>query len=155
MLRKKLEPGTENWIETNTTKFGEQVNGNAGEARGGLDYEKVRELWNWAGPASNAIVMPMYEDGVFEDDFTIAEREAGTDKVVTGLRRKLDGQVADDDAEDDDGDQKMEDMMPAAANTASEVHGAIDTSLSSMPIDDVLKFATIGVLPVNGALANR
>lgn len=145
LLRKKLEPGVEDWIEEYTTKGvdGQQrVNGAPSE---GLSRNELRELWNSAAPTSQGIVGPMLEeDGEFGDDFTIAEREEGVENVITGLRRKLDGES--DDEDDEDGDEKMEDVIPSA-KVAAEEEGGVDTSLPPLPLDSVLRFMTTGARP--------
>lgn len=145
LLRKKLEPGVEDWIEDYTTKFEEK-----NEApEGGLSTTELKELWTFAGPTSASIIGPMLEeDGAMEDDFTIAEREGGVENVVTGLRRKLDGGDSEDedevDEEDEEGD-KMEDVMPAVPKDAGEK--GVDSTLPPKAIDEVLKFVSTGRLP--------
>ena len=130
LLRKKLEPGAEKWIEDHTTPP-------TTEAGQGMKAEDLRELWQWAGPTSQRIIGPMLEeDGAFGDDFTIAEREDGVENVVTGLRRKLDGESEDEDEEDEEGGEKMEDVMPGK----TEEEDGIDTSL---PTDTAGKSITL------------
>ncbi|KAK3722925.1 mediator of RNA polymerase II transcription subunit 8 [Vermiconidia calcicola] len=173
LLRKKLDPGVENWIEEHAT--GKQHKDDAGaQMNGGVDHGRLsdaelRELWNWAGPTSDGIVRPMLEDdGEFQDDFTIAEREAGVEIVVTGLKRKLGGaseDASEDEDEDDEGDE-MEDVMPSGSGsgpggmrlpwempsgdgTGNPENDAGDTSLPPMPLESLLKFATAGVVPNN------
>ena len=145
LLRKKLEPGVEDWVDVHTTKVDDApVNG--------LGRDEMKELWNWAAPASAGIVGPMLEEGgEFEDDFTIAEREAGVETVVTGLERRLDGDEEEDEGDEDDeydeeGD-KMEDVMPSVKKDDGEK--GIDPTLPAMPVDSVLRFTTTGVIPGN------
>ncbi|KAK3715177.1 mediator of RNA polymerase II transcription subunit 8 [Vermiconidia calcicola] len=174
LLRKKLDPGVENWIEEHTTgkqrKDDEsaQANGNAG-GHGGLSDAEMRELWKWAGPTSDGIVRPMLEDdGEFQDDFTIAEREAGVENVVTGLKRKLGGESEDasEDEDEDEEEDEMEDVMPSGGGSGpggmrlpwempvsngpgNPEDEAGDASLPPMPLESLLKFATAGVVPSN------
>lgn len=76
----------------------------AGE--GGKRFEAQMELWNWAGRAANELARQHEWGG----DFTLAEREAGVENVVTGLRRKLiDSDSEDGSLESDENDVKMED----------------------------------------------
>ena len=151
LLRKKLEPGVENWVEEYTTgrkKEGGEEHVNGVEPTDGSSDSELRELWAWAAPTSAGIVGPMLEeDGAFADDFTIAEREAGVEDVVTGLKRKLDGESDED--EDDEGDEdKMEDVMPSFAKSAKpEDDGDVDPSLPPLPLEAVLRFTSSGTLP--------
>lgn len=138
LLRKKLEPRVEKWIEEHTNTA--STNGSKG-----LKDAEMRDLWKWAGPTSQGIVGPMLEeDGAFGDDFTIAEREGGLDNVVTGLKRKLDGESDDEDDEDDEENEKMEDSMPAAGGATEE---GIDPSLPPIPLESLLRFTATGALP--------
>lgn len=69
-------------------------------------FEAQMELWNWAGRAANELARKHEWGG----DFTLAEREAGVENVVTGLKRKLiDSDSEDGSLESDEDDVKMED----------------------------------------------
>ena len=156
LLRKKLDPRVEDWIEGYTSPLerdngGQEVNG-AEAAVSGLSSEELKELWNWAGPTSNGIVGPMLEeDGEFGDDFTISEREAGVENVVTGLRRKLDGESDEEDEEEDGEGDKMEDVMPSAAKSSDdEDEEGVDTSLPPVPLEKVLRFISTGAVVGTG-----
>lgn len=73
---------------------------------GGNRFEAQMELWNWAGRAANELARQHEWGG----DFTLAERKAGVENVVTGLRRKLIETVSEDgSSESDEIDIKMED----------------------------------------------
>lgn len=73
---------------------------------GGKSFEAQIELWNWAGRAANELARHHEWGG----DFTLAEREAGVENVVTGLRRKLvETDSEDGSSESDENDVKMED----------------------------------------------
>lgn len=142
LLRKKLEPTSEAWVENHTTKYETSEHGS------GLSSQELRGLWTWAAPASAGIVRPMLEDdGAFEDDFTIAEREAGIDSVVTGLRRKLDEGEAEDDDEDGDESMAMEEVVPTANGGNNAVEVGIDPALPAIPLDGMLRFMSKGALP--------
>lgn len=139
LLRKKLEPRAEGWIDEYTSMANDVT------TEGSLSRDEFADLWSWAKETSTSIVRPMYEEGgAFEDNFTIAEREAGIEKVVTGLKMKLDGQDSDEEDEDD----KMEDVMPSAAAAATaQTEAGIDATLPAIPLDNILKFTTTGALP--------
>lgn len=72
----------------------------------GKRFEAQMELWNWAGRAANELARQHEWGG----DFTLAEREAGVENVVTGLRRKLiETDSEDGSSESDENDVKMGD----------------------------------------------
>lgn len=67
-------------------------------------FEAQLELWNWAGRAANELARQHEWGG----DFTLAEREAGVENVVTGLRRKLvETDSEEGSSESDENDVKM------------------------------------------------
>jgi mediator of RNA polymerase II transcription subunit 8, fungi type len=150
LLRKKVEPGVERWIEEHTTQTTNHEPGSRD-----LENAELRKLWAGAAPMSQGIVGPMLEeDGAFGDDFTIAEREGGVENVVTGLKRKLDGgdsESDDDDYDfDDEGDEKMKDE-DSKSKIAGDVEGkeeGIDTDLPPIPLESLLRFMTTGAVPV-------
>lgn len=79
----------------------------AGWQDGPKMFEAQMELWNWAGRAANELARQHEWGGAF----TLAEREAGVENVVTGLRRKLIETDSEDggSSENDENDVKMED----------------------------------------------
>ncbi|MCJ1350740.1 MAG: mediator of RNA polymerase II transcription subunit 8 [Icmadophila ericetorum] len=127
LLRKKLEPNVEDWVaegKTIATRTGK------GE---GLKHEELRELWNWAGMAANEQARRHTWGG----QYTIEERERGVENVITGLKKKL----KDDDAEEEwDEDEEMED-------DADEKMPEVETG-PPLPINDVFRFMMTGVIPV-------
>jgi mediator of RNA polymerase II transcription subunit 8 len=153
-----LEPGVENWIYEHTTKqqAESQVNGAEKHEQAQQDKE-LRELWSWASQTSNSIVVPMMEeDGAFDDDYTIAEREAGVESVSTGLKRNLDRDSEEDDDEDEADEtegESMEGVQLGAGVSAKEEDG-IDPSQAPMPLESVLRFMTTGILS-SGSRPNR
>lgn len=128
LMRKKLEPRAESWIDRYTES-------EAGQKKGPLSDQDVRELWNWAGPTSNSVVRQLIEDGAFDDDYTLAEREDGVENVVTGLKRNLD---ADEEDEGEDKDEhendKMEDVRPNGPRLD------MDPTLPPLPLESWLRF---------------
>ncbi|KAK5171927.1 mediator of RNA polymerase II transcription subunit 8 [Saxophila tyrrhenica] len=138
LLRKKMEPGVEKWVEEHTSTTTDV---------GGTKGEEWRALWNSVGPTSQGIVGPMLEeDGAFGDDFTIKEREEGVEDVVTGLKRKLDG---DSESEDED-DEKMDDVMPSG-----EKEEGVDPRLPPLSLESVLRFTTTGERPPELRMGRR
>ena len=86
----------------------------------------MAELWHWAPIEANHEARERDWGG----DFTLEEREAegGVKSVVTGLKRPLD--VGDEDEEEEEEEE-------AEAEKEGE---------APMPLADVLKFMTTGVL---------
>ena len=153
LLRKKLEPGAEDWIYEHTTKRqAEQKANGVGKHDHAMTDDDLRELWSWASETSRAIVFPMVDDGgAMSDNYTIAEREAGVENVATGLKGDLYRDCEDDeDDEDDDMDENdMEDIVPSGQSARSDEE-EFDPSLPPMPLENVLRFMTTGALPSAG-----
>lgn len=81
-------------------------------------FEAQMELWNWAGRAANELARQHEWGG----DFTLAEREAGVENVVTGLRRKLiDSDFEDGSSESVEDDVKMEDDVVGGKDDNKEM----------------------------------
>jgi hypothetical protein len=152
LLRKKAEPAVEAWIDDNTNpaKVAKWDDG----AETGLREDEEQELWAIAGPTAKARKEHMEENLVWEFDYSLAEKRAGMDKVVTGLRRPLNKYYLEDedDDEDEDEDEKMdmgEDAMPAVKppnDPFKDVKG-VDTRKPALPVETWLKFMNTMVLP--------
>jgi mediator of RNA polymerase II transcription subunit 8 len=153
LLRKKAEPAVEAWIEdhTNPAKVAKWDDG----ADTALQEDEQRELWAFAEPARKEHHNHVEETRVWDFDYSLAEKRAGLDTVVTGLRRKLNKYLYDDEDEEDDEDEDEEmgeDAMPAAKppnDPFGDVKG-VDTSKPAMPVEAWLKFMSIMVLPMPG-----
>lgn len=151
LLRKKLETKAEDWIEE-SVHISDDPRSNG--AAGVLKAEDMRDLWSSAMEIQQAMVAQLTEDQVWDDDYTIREREMGVDKVITGLKRKLDqGEEDEEDDDDDDdvdedGEGKAEkddlvgeaDRMDVDGPQAPAVAG-LTTSLPPLLLDSVLKYA--------------
>ncbi|KAM0717711.1 hypothetical protein Q7P37_007563 [Cladosporium fusiforme] len=154
LLRKKAEPSVEDWIDDNTNpaKVAKWDDG----LDTGLSDQEQKELWEFAKPTSRSMFAEFTQRGAFDFEYTLAEKDAGVDNVVTGLRRKLGKKLddEDDDSEDEDEDEEMEDrmeedVMPAAkppSDPFGDVKG-VDKSKSAIPIESWLKFMSVMALP--------
>lgn len=147
LLRKKAEPAVEAWIEDNTNpaKVAKWDDG----AETGLPEDKQQELWAYAWPTAEEFKNHMRETGVWDFDYSLAEKRVGLDKVVTGLRRRLNKYLDDDeDDEEYDEDEEMgEDAMPTAKppnDPFRDVKG-VDTSKPALSMEAWLKCMSIGV----------
>ena len=185
LLRKKIQPPVEDWIEIGVgdvgifaedgvvTTNGAGVNGvvreekeeERGKAQGGglfMSGREVAELWDWAGPEENRIAREIGEDGAFDDEFTLVEREDGIENVVTGLRRKF--WESDEEEEDEKGEnggggggaaKKGGDKMDVDAvvqDAGPEIvkgmrRAGVDDSRPLMPLEAILRFTNSGIVP--------
>ena len=102
LLRKKLEPNVEDWVEKGREIAMDAVQ--YGDTNGSAKATELKDLWSWAGMAANLLARKHPWAG----DYTLEEQEGGIDNVFTGLRRKLKaGQY--DSSEDSSDDEDAED----------------------------------------------
>lgn len=137
LLRKKLEPGVEDWVEQ-----GRSAGEEAKAIYGVQGVDKIRELWEWAGVAANQQARRHEWGG----EYTIEEREGpgGVEAVVTGLRRggKEDSDEGEEEEEEEEG---ADDKMPGLRG--NEGNEAIEVEEKPMPMEDVLRFLVKGEKP--------
>ncbi|PVH75052.1 hypothetical protein DL98DRAFT_467052 [Cadophora sp. DSE1049] len=145
LLRKKLEPGVETWVEEART-----TQTSATEA--GTDEKDENELLEWAidwiGPRIHKYIT---KD---QGDYTIEERERGRENVNTGLRRKFPEDESDEEEDDEDEDEEMEDVGVAVTSVRRSSVGEVEFGLGEVKkvdpnakmrnIEDILRFATTG-----------
>lgn len=156
LLRKKLQPPVEDWIEQGV-KHASQLsetgltNGAAARAKEEakhLNTKQIEDLWNWAGPEGNRIARGIGEDA-FNDVFTLAEQEDGIENVVTGLRRKF---WESDDEDEPVGQETVDKMEVDPVDKRPEIVKSIhrpgmDGSKPMLPLEAVLRFVNSGVFP--------
>ncbi|TAQ83392.1 hypothetical protein B7494_g8287 [Chlorociboria aeruginascens] len=137
LLRKKLEPAVESWVEEGRAA---QEGGVPGSVTDGVD-----ELWRWAGEWIGGRVA-QYAMGEGVDVYTVDERENGIENVNTGLRRKLE----EDDTSGDD-DEDMEGVVETSVQKAGSKQAEYGTGeVKKNPngkvrsIEEILRFATTG-----------
>ncbi|KAK3071656.1 mediator of RNA polymerase II transcription subunit 8 [Teratosphaeriaceae sp. CCFEE 6253] len=150
LLRKRLDIAPEGWVAKYSKPRAKQ-DADGDEVIGGLDDGDYLDLWSSAAATSKTFwSKELRESQEWDDDYTIAEREAGIEGVKTGLKLARDSGIQPDGSgeEDDDGDEdeKMEDAMPSQRAHATPEPG-IDTSLRPMPMETLLRFMTTGALP--------
>ncbi|KAI5371211.1 hypothetical protein Slin14017_G020900 [Septoria linicola] len=135
LVRKKLDPKAEAWIDESVTVSKENDNGGSA----GLKDEDLRDLWSSAKSIQQEIFARLTEDQVWDDDFTIQERENGVKNVVTGLKRDLD-EDEDEDENEDRGDDAMDEDTVKPDEEHPPAVGGVNTSLPPLPLDSMLKF---------------
>ena len=156
LLRKKLEPDVEDWVEEGHKTAVEALDGGN---TGGLREEDMHDLWEWAGMAANEQARKHTWGG----NYTLEEREMGVENVVTGLRRKLkvdpdDSSDDDDDGvEDDDNDNENDpdkDELELVRMHRKENDDGVEFDLSkesqrsaALPMNDIFRFMMTGNAP--------
>lgn len=135
MLRKKLDPRAEAWIDE-ALKSKKAMSED--EVVNLLSADEMEKIWESAKPVSREIMAPMLEEEVFDDDYTIEERVKGVENIVTGVKRI-------DEGEDDDED-KMDEDQPLKTTI---VPGA-DPTKAPEPLENLLRFTATGELNAPG-----
>lgn len=148
LLYKKLELRGEEWIDKALQEAKEQKD--TGEDQG-LPADQMEGLWEWASDSSRKFFQPWFEDEVFEDNFTVAERESGVENVVTGIKRNLDRDDDEDDDEDEDAMETQTEKSPGLEDTEPMPKG-FDPQKPAIPLESLLRFATTGQLDPPGAI---
>lgn len=148
LLRKKLEPGVERWVEEGRATALQTGSGLA-ETDGGLE-EKWKAAKDFIGErVARAAVTHR------RDEYTAEEREMGIEHVNTGLQRpmKMSGDNDDSDSdEDEDEDQEMEDVGVVEVKDGSGL--ALGLSVEEKKVqgkvrslDEIVRFMTTGLTP--------
>lgn len=116
-------------VEESSTGGASAGGAGTGAGTGMLKEHELAELWEWAPVEANAEARKRDWGG----DFTLEEMEqdGGVKNVVTGLRRVLD--VGDEEEEEEEEEEKGDEQ-------------AQGQGIPAMPLADVLRFMTTGVL---------
>ncbi|KAI9862291.1 MAG: mediator of RNA polymerase II transcription subunit 8 [Trichoglossum hirsutum] len=142
LLRKKLEPRVEDWVERGHTGGLACGVSTLEEGKSKLTANELIELWEWAGRAANEEAKRRAWGD--DEEFTLEEREGGTANVATGLRRRLD---IDENEEDGvEGDVEM-DASIAERNRESEEKKAVVSDIPPLRLEEILRFTSTGALP--------
>lgn len=150
LVRKKLDVKAEDWIEESVS-IGRDQERNYGP--GAMKQEDLQDLWSSAKEMQLDILSKLNHQPGWDDVYTIQERKAGVDKVVTGLKRDLD---EDDDSEDEEGEGNGEgegegedelaqvDRMDVSVVEQEEVEApaanGLNSTLPPLPLDSMLKY---------------
>lgn len=149
LLRSKLEPDVEEWVEKGETLAPSQAT-NPGE----LNHSDLNELWDWAPKAAKTRSWQQCWGG----DYTVAERLQGLkddgqgwDTIVTGLDRELEdpgtpkNPEAKDEEEGGEDDVAEEDVMEGVEDQPDKpVSSSRAQKAPPMPLDSMLKFMSTG-----------
>ena len=159
LLRKKLDPTTEDWVlegrkkgarmeseEDDTDTENEQDILPEDRKDEIMQHQSVKltraelnELWSWAGPIENEMARKMLDEETL-NDFTFEEQQQGVENVVTGLRRKL----WESDSEDEE-DEEIQ--MTGVEQAPKAEEKPVEPTRPMMPMDTIFRFMSTGKLP--------
>jgi len=151
LLRKKLEPGVERWVEEGRAMAMPTSQAGNGQAEPGDDLEeKWKEARDFIGERiARAAVTHR------RDEYTAEEREMGIENVNTGLQRpmKLRGDEGDSESDEDESeDEEMEDVQVVRDGAGGlkleigiEPKGVNGGKVKSL--DEIVRFMTTGLVP--------
>jgi mediator of RNA polymerase II transcription subunit 8, fungi type len=151
LLRKKLEPGVERWVEEGRVMAMPTSQAGNGQVEPGDDLEeKWKEARDFIGERiARAAVTHR------RDEYTAEEREMGIGNVNTGLQRpmKLRGDEGDSESDEDESeDEEMEDVQVVRDDAGGlklemeiEPKGVNGGKVRSL--DEIVRFMTTGLAP--------
>ncbi|KAJ5791625.1 uncharacterized protein N7518_008636 [Penicillium psychrosexuale] len=157
LLRTKLDPRVEDWVArgraagTESTAGPSNFSSDSDAAHKPLSDAQLAELWEWAPLEANQEARRRNWGG----NFTLEEREAGIENVVTGLRRQLQDDDGEEESEDEDGDGDGDEMDVVGVHRkpgAAEFEFNIATHHPHpvqpfVPLDLILRYMTTGRMP--------
>jgi mediator of RNA polymerase II transcription subunit 8 len=161
LLRTKLDPRVEDWVArgrtagTESSQFSRGFPGTIPNPSGPattkqLSESELSELWNWAPIEANQEALQRNWGG----NYTLEEREAGIQNVVTGLRRQLEDDDASEDEEEGDEDEGEDEMDVVGVHRKSG--GGLEFEIAPhhphavtpvVPLDKILRYMTTGHMP--------
>lgn len=121
-----------------------------------LSEAELAELWEWAPIEANQEARRRNWGG----NFTLEEREAGIENVVTGLKRQLEddeGEESEGEEEEEKGEEEGEDEMEVVGVHRKSGGGAgfeFDIAVHHthpvepfVPLGEILRYMTTGRMP--------
>lgn len=173
LLRTKLDPRVDDWVTrgriagTEASSGNDKTSGEGAASGERLSEADLAELWSWAPIEANAEARRRNWGG----NYTLEEKEAGIQNVVTGLSRALpDDDDDEDDDEDEDEDEEFEDVdedggeemeivgvhtRPGAGGVEFDIarnrdHVPSAAASPAIPLDEVFRFMMTGARPKSG-----
>ncbi|KAJ5373969.1 hypothetical protein N7517_005975 [Penicillium concentricum] len=156
LLRTKLDPRVEDWVARGRAAGTEPAPGpssnfsDSDAAHKPLSEAQLAELWEWAPLEANQEARRRNWGG----NFTLEEREAGIENVVTGLRRKLEDD--DESEEESDGEEGDGDEMDVVGVQRRPGSAELEFKITPhhprpvqpfVPLDLILRHMTTGRMP--------
>ncbi|KAJ5108081.1 hypothetical protein N7456_004756 [Penicillium angulare] len=166
LLRTKLDPRVEDWVargrvagtEASSLSGGSAIPAPgaiaataAAEQKKPLSETELRELWEWAPIEANEEARRRNWGG----NFTLEERDAGIQNVVTGLKKQLEDDEEESDEEDEEDEETGEDEMDVVGVHRKSGGGAgfefdivahhSHTAKPVLPLGETLSYMTTGM----------
>ncbi|OQD70661.1 hypothetical protein PENDEC_c022G00469 [Penicillium decumbens] len=156
LLRTKLDPRVEDWVARGRTAGSEppaldasnlNPSAAAAQAQKPLSEAELAELWRWAPIEANQEARRRNWGG----NFTLEEREAGMQNVVTGLKRQLEDDEGSEDEEDED--EEGEDEMDVVGVRRKSDGNGVEFEIAPhhthavepvVPLGEILRYMTTG-----------
>lgn len=158
-MRTKLEPRVEDWLahgrsvgkealEQSSGDHQQLTAGNISTSESGantqrLSGEDLQALWEWAPIEANMEARRRNWGG----DYTIEEKEAGLNNVITGLTRKLNENVEGAAGRDLDESEDEDEVMEGAGEEVKPGAGLPSRDNTTMPLDDFFRYMMTGAEP--------
>jgi mediator of RNA polymerase II transcription subunit 8 len=114
-----------------------------------LTEADLAKLWEWAPIEANEEARRRNWGG----NFTLEEREAGIQNVVTGLRKQLEDDEEDEDEDDEDEEEEGEDEMEIVGVHRKSGGNGVEFDIAPhhahpvqpvVPLSDILRYMTTG-----------
>lgn len=163
LMRTKLDPRVEDWVargriagtesSPSTLDFSRTIPNPSAAVNTStkqLSEPELKELWEWAPVEANQEARQRNWGG----HYTLEEREAGIQNVVTGLRRQLEDDDASEDEDEGDEDEGEDEMEVVGVHRKSS--GGIEFDIAPhharavepvVPLDTILRYMTTGHMP--------
>lgn len=155
LLRTKLDPINEDWVArgraAGTEKLPASAQGQenptpnpsaaAAPAEDLLSESDLAKLWEWAPVEANQQARRRNWGG----NFTLEEREAGVQNVVTGLQRQLEDDEEEEEEEEGEEDEDEMEIVGSQRKPGADVASHPTRPLEpAMPLAGILKYMTTG-----------
>lgn len=158
LLRTKLDPRVQDWVARGRIAGTEpqvldvsKLNSSAitaTQAQKPLSETELAELWEWAPIEANQEARRRNWGG----NFTLEEREAGIQNVVTGLKRQLEDDEGSEDEEEEDEEEGEDEMEVVGVHRKTGGNG-FEFEIAPhhahviepvVPLADILRYMTTG-----------
>ncbi|KAJ6104507.1 hypothetical protein N7523_010827 [Penicillium sp. IBT 18751x] len=159
LLRTKLDPRVQDWVARGRTagtepQVSDASNLNpsaiaAAQTQKSLSETELAELWEWAPIEANQEARRRNWGG----NFTLEEREAGIQNVVTGLKRQLEDDEGSEDEDEEEEDEEGEDEMEVVGVRRKSGGNGFEFEIAPhhahavepvVPLADILRYMTTG-----------
>ncbi|KAF3891420.1 Mediator of RNA polymerase II transcription subunit 8 [Trichophyton interdigitale] len=159
LMRTKLEPRVEDWLAHGRSVGREALEPSSGDqqqptadntstSENGantqrLSGEDLQALWEWAPIEANMEARRRNWGG----DYTIEEKEAGLNNVITGLARKLNENVEGAAGRDLDESEDEDEVMEGTGEEVKAGASIPSRDTTTMPLDDFFRYMMTGAEP--------